>query len=202
MAWYAAAHLLALRTSVANLWDQARGVVEATIEHPGGAGWRARGELVEWWSLDGFHAEQADVKGEGAASMETQRMYVQTLADASPGRAIALIQNAGLVLSGIPSRSKPLLALKLAKTSGVVLADANVGLLMAGAKAAKPTGNRFFNWQATFDGSKTFVTLPPTSSGKTTLANLTPLTTVGVRVNLNNGEGPGEWTPVVSILVM
>jgi tetratricopeptide (TPR) repeat protein len=28
-------------------------VAQRTIDHPGNVGWRARGELVEWWSVDG-----------------------------------------------------------------------------------------------------------------------------------------------------
>ena len=31
---------------------------------------------------------------------------------------------------------------------------------------------------------------------------LTPLTTVGVRVSMTNAEGPGEWSQVVTILVL
>jgi hypothetical protein len=133
-------------------------------------------------------------------AMENQRMYVQSLADASPGRALALIQNAGLVVADIPAHPKPLLGLKLGKQSGIVIATANVGLLVAAAQMAKPHGMRFFNWQSTLDG-KTYANLPSTTKGTTTLTNLTPLTTVGVRVNLNTDDGPGEWSQVVNILV-
>ncbi|MEO7330203.1 MAG: hypothetical protein ABI193_16630, partial [Minicystis sp.] len=54
VAWYAANHLITLRNSVANLWAQARDVVVLALDHPGHIGWRARSELVEWWTLDGF----------------------------------------------------------------------------------------------------------------------------------------------------
>jgi hypothetical protein len=57
------------------------------------------------------------------------------------------------------------------------------------------------NWQSTIDGGKTIVTLPSTPKGTTVLSNLTPLTTVGVRVSLTNGEGTGDWSQFVSILV-
>lgn len=61
VAWYASNHLLALRSGVANLWADARAVVLSTLDHPGNVGWRARGELVEWWSLDGYlEAAQKD----------------------------------------------------------------------------------------------------------------------------------------------
>src|SRR5262249_55144100 len=35
VAWYAANHLLGLRSSVANLWDKAKGPVVAALDHPG-----------------------------------------------------------------------------------------------------------------------------------------------------------------------
>jgi hypothetical protein len=54
-AWFSATRLLALRSSVANLWSKARALVTPTIEQPGYIGWRARSTLVEWWSLDGVH---------------------------------------------------------------------------------------------------------------------------------------------------
>jgi tetratricopeptide (TPR) repeat protein len=66
VAWFATNHLLGLRAGVADLWSQARSVVKATIEAPGNAGWRARGELVEWWSIDGF-LEESRPGADGAA---------------------------------------------------------------------------------------------------------------------------------------
>lgn len=70
IAWYSANHLLNLRASVADLWATARPVVQYTLDHPGQIGWRARGELVEWWSLDGFRdggaAEEAKPLAEEA----------------------------------------------------------------------------------------------------------------------------------------
>lgn len=78
IAWYSANHLINLRASVANLWAQAREVVLLALDHPGHIGWRARSELVEWWSLDGFReagagssdksASEAADKGEAKAT--------------------------------------------------------------------------------------------------------------------------------------
>jgi cellulose synthase operon protein C len=67
VAWFASNHLLGLRQSVADLWSSARDVVKKTIEQPGRAGWRARGELVEWWSLDGLR-DEAQVGAEHPAA--------------------------------------------------------------------------------------------------------------------------------------
>lgn len=70
IAWYAANHLLNLRAGVSDLWATARPVVQYTLDHPGQIGWRARGELVEWWSLDGFRdgggADEAKALAEDA----------------------------------------------------------------------------------------------------------------------------------------
>jgi cellulose synthase operon protein C len=70
IAWYASNHLLNLRSGVSDLWATARPVVNYTLDHPGQIGWRARGELVEWWSLDGFRdgggAEEAKALAEEA----------------------------------------------------------------------------------------------------------------------------------------
>ncbi len=73
IAWYAANHLLNLRASVSDLWATARPVVQFTLDHPGQIGWRARSELVEWWSLDGFRdggTEEAKALAEEAKSVK------------------------------------------------------------------------------------------------------------------------------------
>lgn len=66
VAWFSTNHLLALRSSLADLWPAARDVVKKTIEQPGNAGWRARGEMVEWWSLEA-HREVSDLGADGGA---------------------------------------------------------------------------------------------------------------------------------------
>ena len=132
-------------------------------------------------------------------AMETECTYVQSLCDAAPGRAASLIQNAGLVVVSFPVRNKDLLTLKNGAASGTIECYANVGMLL-GAVLTKPNQHRFFNWTYTLDG-KTFVALPPTTHPETLITGLTPSTTVGVRVNLNIGTGPGEWSPMVSIQV-
>ncbi len=54
-AWFAANRLVALRSAVADAWKQAAPVVQKLMKDPGNIGWRARGELVEWWSVEAFH---------------------------------------------------------------------------------------------------------------------------------------------------
>ncbi|WP_437575627.1 hypothetical protein [Sorangium sp. So ce887] len=66
--WFAANHLLGLRSSVVGLWKKSRQVVLRAIDHPGNLGWRARGELVEWWSLEGLPDEAAAAAHPGGAA--------------------------------------------------------------------------------------------------------------------------------------
>ena len=145
--------------------------------------------------------EKRDVqRGLLFTGMELERTFVQALADANRAHAAALITNAGLLVVASPVHSKAALTLRNGKQSGIVTCDANVGLLV-GAGASHPAASRYFNWEYTVDGSKTFITLLSTTKGKTVIQGLTPLTTVGVRVSMTNDEGPGAWSQVVTILV-
>jgi hypothetical protein len=106
--------------------------------------------------------------------------------------AIAVIQAAGLAVSLVPKRIKPILAATQSLPGAPVVLDANATAL--GAAGHKKS---FFNWQATADG-KTWITLPSTPKCKTSVPNLTPLTTYGFRVAVTNSDGVmGEWTPVL-----
>jgi hypothetical protein len=132
--------------------------------------------------------------------MESERLYVQSLADANQARAIQIIQNAGLVVAASPVHTKLLLVLRNGAQSGSVECDANVGLLI-GAGAKHPYAARFFGWQYTLDGSKTFITAPTTATGKTVITGLTPLTVVGVRVNITILGVTSAWSDVATITV-
>jgi len=134
--------------------------------------------------------------------MKSELFYLHTLANLAPtpAHAVALFQNAGVLVAGYTAPTKELLALTLGVQPGTVHCEANVGLLV-GVGAPKPHQNRFFNWSYTLDGSKTFVNALSTSVARTTLVNLPSLTLVGVRVSLTNAAGPGPWSQVVTILV-
>jgi hypothetical protein len=134
-------------------------------------------------------------------AMESELVFIQGLADANPGRGTAIIQNAGLFVGGFPNNPKALLTLRNGKQSGSIVCEANVGLLVAAAGPIKPYQQRFFNWESTVDGSKTFQAAPSTPTGKTTISGFTPLTTVGVRVSMTNRTGQGDWSQVITILV-
>ena len=149
------------------------------------------------------------VKGSAAARNKERRALVgllktvlplvQALADQSAtlDGAIAVIEAAGLVVAFVAKRIKPILAAKQGPVSGSVVLEANATAL--GALHARKS---FFNWQATADGGKSWLTFPGTPRCKTSVANLTPLTTYGFRVALTDSSGVmGEWSPIVSFIV-
>jgi len=128
--------------------------------------------------------------------LETECSYVQTLCDASPEQAVAIIEAAGLSVAVTPVRNQPILKVTLGNPSGTVELGAN-----ATALAGKNGKKTCFNWQWTSDGGKTFTSAPTTPYAKTTIANLPPLTMVGFRVSTTNIKGPGEWSQTVTTVV-
>ena len=61
LGWFVADRLVALRHTRADLWEQARELVQQAMDNPASLGWRGRGELVEWWSAEALH--EADAVG-------------------------------------------------------------------------------------------------------------------------------------------
>jgi hypothetical protein len=162
-------------------------------------GQTAKVELAE-------HVAATRVKGAAAARnverqhlvqmLETERSYVQTLCDASPDQAVAILEAAGMVAAPTPVRNEPILKVTVGVQSGTVNLDANATVL-AGRSGKKTC----FNWQWTTDGGQTFDSAPVTPHARTTIANLAPLTMVGFRVSVTDIKGPGAWSQIVTILV-
>lgn len=50
LAWVSASQLMALAPAVPEAWAGQRAAVERILREPGAIGWRARSELVDWWS--------------------------------------------------------------------------------------------------------------------------------------------------------
>ncbi len=67
LAWFAASRLAVLRAAVQDLFEKVAPIVNAAIDDPRHLGWRARGELVEWWSRQ---AHQHDDGPRGKALLE------------------------------------------------------------------------------------------------------------------------------------
>ena len=68
VAWFSTNHLLGLAPNVSGLWAKRSKIVDEGIEHPGSMGWRARGELVSWWTQEAYEAAQS-----GAIEASAQR---------------------------------------------------------------------------------------------------------------------------------
>lgn len=128
--------------------------------------------------------------------LETECSYVQTLCDASPEQAVAIIGAAGLSVAASPVRNRAILKVRRGLPSGTVELDANATALVGktGKKAC-------FNWQWTTDGGQTFTSVPTTPYAKTTIADLPTLTVVGFRVSTTTFKGTDDWSQIVTTLV-
>jgi hypothetical protein len=147
-------------------------------------------------------------KGTGAARdvqlglllgmMASELLYIQSVADSgTPDQSVATLHAGGVEVADIALHDKAILAVKPGPTPGSVSLEANAGALLGDDIKRK----HFFNWEYTLDG-KTFIAMPSTPRAKTTLAGLTPVTTVGFRVAVTISSGVmGPWSQVVSVLV-
>lgn len=131
------------------------------------------------------------------SSLESEQAYVQSLADASPNRAPAIVTGSAMVVAKAPSATKPMLKAELGVEPGSVSLRANATMLLGKANTKRPT----FNWQLSVDGGKTWSLAPSTPLSKTVIENLAPMTTYAFRVSATVGNVAGEWSQPVSILV-
>lgn len=69
VAWFATNHLLTLDPAVPTLWKEAKPWVTATLDAPGSLGWRARGELVEWWTQHVFEEAETNLTERATAQL-------------------------------------------------------------------------------------------------------------------------------------
>src|SRR5262249_33774780 len=114
--------------------------------------------LVQALRTAGQNVKTGGAKARNAArgqlwtALESQRIYVQALADALPhADAAALILLSGFALAKNGARAKPIIAAKPGTIAGIVLLLANATLL-AGRNNHKVVT---FYWQWSADGGKT-----------------------------------------------
>ena len=124
-------------------------------------------------------------------------MYVQSIADASPEQAIAIISAAAMAVGKTPTHGKPFLQAKPGGQPGAASLVANAGLL-AGKRSSKKVT---FNWQYSADAGKTWQQAPSTPLANTEIASLTPMTVYAFRVSVTVSKTVGEWSPAVNLLV-
>jgi hypothetical protein len=72
VSWFAVRHLLALRGSVAGLYERHRAVLDALLQRPGAVGWRTVAELEDWRALEVY--DKAETTGTAYDDEVTQRM--------------------------------------------------------------------------------------------------------------------------------
>jgi len=128
--------------------------------------------------------------------LESERAYVQELADTHPADAEIIIAKGGMVVAQVSSYHKPLLRMRQQKPGWPVEVLAHVAML-----TENTVGAVFFNWQYTSDGGATWITLPPTTRGRTEVDGLTPLSTYGFRVAVTDAKGTGIWGQMVTFVV-
>jgi hypothetical protein len=125
--------------------------------------------------------------------LDHMRAYVQQVVDADPSNAATIAQNAGLSLRKTTPPSKSDLAAKPnPKTSGSV----DVAAKLDGLKHVA------HDWQYSTDGGKTWTSAPTTLQAKTTIAGLTPGSTVTIRTRAITKTGPELWSQPVSMIVV
>jgi len=123
------------------------------------------------------------------ADLQSERAYVQQIANANPGNAEAIIQSAGMFVRTVTLHPKSELSAQQGSVSGTVH-------LIAKAAAHRAS----YEWQYSTD-QKTWTVLPVTLQAKTDVGGLTVGTTYYFRVRPVTLTGEGNWTQVVSLNV-
>jgi len=116
--------------------------------------------------------------------------YVQTVADADPENAAAIIRSAGISVRKIPAHKARVFAVLPGAVSGTADATAPVAATRAS-----------YEWQYSSDGGKTWVSAPVTLRSKTTIIGLPVGTSVLFRQRAVTKAGEGDWSQTVSMLV-
>lgn len=133
-----------------------------------------------------------DAKRARLASLLQQiRAYVQGIADLDPENGAAIIQSAGLGVKKAPNRGPRTFAAKAGATTGSVKLTAP----SAGHRSS-------YEWEYSTDGAKTWVAMPPTIAAKTTLAGLTPGSSVQFRYRSVTKAGASDWSQPITMPVV
>jgi hypothetical protein len=124
------------------------------------------------------------------ADLEHLMDHVQGVADATPANAEAIIVSAGMAVRKVASHVKGVLTAKPGSVSGEAK-------LMAKAVAHRAS----YEWQYSTD-QKTWTNGPITLQAKTDILGLTAATTYYFRFRGVTKAGEGDWSQVVSLLVI
>jgi len=116
------------------------------------------------------------------------RAYVQSVADADPSEARAIIEGAGMNVKKVGSRGKS----GLAVTQGPVSGDAHL-------VAKAPSRRAAYDWQYGLDGV-TWISVPSTLGATTDIRGLVPGTRHAFRFRALTKAGESDWSQVVWLL--
>lgn len=124
------------------------------------------------------------------ADLDSLRTYVETIANQTAGQAEAVIASAGMSVRRSSAHGKPAFAAKQGPTSGTVRLVAKA-----------PRTRASHDWQQSSDGV-TWVDLARTMRADTEIAGLVAGIRYWFRCRTLTKEGVGDWSGVVSLLVM
>jgi hypothetical protein len=120
--------------------------------------------------------------------MTVLRAYAQSVANAEPDRAEAIIHSAGMNVGKPRTRTKLPISAKYGNVLGRVVLDTKA--------LPKPVQYR---WQMSTDQT-TWTDLRESFTTKTTVEDLVPATVYSFRLRTVTRNGPSEWSPPVTIL--
>ena len=122
--------------------------------------------------------------------LENLRTYVQNVADGNNETAPTVIASAGLAVR----KSRARKAHTFAVLEGALSGSVKLSTASAGARAC-------YLWQYSLDGGKTWVDVPGTLQGKTTVTGLPAGSTVLFRVRAITKSGQGDWSAPTAFIV-
>lgn len=130
------------------------------------------------------------------SSLEVLMANVQHAANAAPPeQSASIIEAAALKICAPYVRVTPTLGVKPVKHGGGVLLRADPNAFR------KMKRVRFFHWQHTVDGGKTWISAAPTSVASTVIHGLPSMTTCGFRFSVVDSSGPTEWSQMVTLFI-
>jgi hypothetical protein len=144
----------------------------------------------------GAAAARDKARDELVSGAELLGAYIQSEADKRPADAVAMIEAANAHVEAPPTHDKAVLVVKCTSTGSVSL-TANATILTKNMGSAKVT----FHWRHTPDKSATWIESASTPVAHTEIHGLQPLIEHGFQVCAASASGPGEWSPVVYLLV-
>jgi hypothetical protein len=130
------------------------------------------------------------VQGGVFSALTQYKSAVQTVADADPANAAAIIVNSGLRTRRESTRRKAFFSVKPGRVSRSLVAE-----IRSFAKRAS------YEWEISLDGGKTWIRVRTTLQTKTVITDLPLGKFVQVRCRPVTKSGPGEWVGPITVLV-